>query len=499
MGIESYFGAPLISPDGTMMGLVSVMDDKLLNPDINIRPILKIFANRIALEMQRKREEEKLEGMTKQLTYQASHDALTGLINRREFEVRMKNSWNSAVNSQEHHALCYLDLDQFKIVNDTCGHLAGDELLKQLSIRLSSLIRGSDTIARLGGDEFGVLFLDCAMEQAEELSKTLLDSIRGFRFAWENNIFEVGASIGLVPINQNSRDIHALLQAADSACYVAKDLGRNRIHVYKENDFEIASRRGEMRWISEITKAFEKNNFLLYRQPIKSINSKSSSKEHYEILIRMKNENGGLSLPGSFISAAERYNLMYPLDKWVIEKTFSFISHQYKKDARSSCENILYAINLSGLSISNEDLPAFITSMSNEYDINPQTICFEITETAAITNFAQAITFIEHMKKEGFSFSLDDFGTGLCSYAYLKSLPVNYLKIDGHFISGINNDPMNRAIIESIVHISKVMKIETIAEWVDDKSILDELTLLGVDYVQGYHIGLPEPVPEYNK
>ncbi len=498
MGIDSYFGAPLISPSGKMMGLVSVMDDKPLNPDINIRPILRIFANRIALEMQRKEEEEELKGMSKQLTYQASHDALTGLINRREFETRMKNALDSAVNSQEHHVLCYLDLDQFKIVNDTCGHIAGDELLKQLAIRLASLVRGSDTIARLGGDEFGILFLDCTLKHAEKLSNNLLEATRGFRFTWKNNAFEIGASIGLVPITQNSHDIHTLLQAADSACYVAKDLGRNRIHVYREDDHEISSRKDEIRWISEISKAFEKNNFLLYRQIIKPVNSDPAAKEHYEILLRMKDHEGNLLLPGSFISAAERYNLMYSIDQWVIENSFSFIGQQYKKESGTISNNILYTINLSGLSISNEKLPYFITSMSNKYGINPETICFEITETAAITNFAQAVALIENMKKAGFLFALDDFGTGLCSYAYLRSLPVSYLKIDGRFISGLNYDVMNRAIIESIVHISEVMKVETIAEWVEDENILKELTLLGVNYVQGYHIGSPEPVPNYN-
>jgi diguanylate cyclase (GGDEF)-like protein len=497
MSIDSYFGSPLISPSGEIVGLVSVMDDKPLNPDINIRPILKIFANRLALEMQRKKEEEALQDMTKQLSYQATHDTLTGLINRREFEVRMKNAWNSAINSKEQHALCYMDLDQFKIVNDTCGHKAGDELLKQLAIRLASIVRGSDTISRLGGDEFGVLFLDCPMERAKSLSKALLDAIRSFQFIWGDNVFEIGASIGLVHINQNSRGIHELLQAADSACYVAKDLGRNRIHIYKEDDIAIASRKGEMRWISEIYKAFENDNFLLYRQPIKPINSNNSPKEQYEFLLRMKNDKNGIFLPGSFISAAERFNLMLPIDKWVIENCFSFINLHYSKEYRYDHNNILYSINLSGLSISNESLPGFIDSMTNKYEICPKTICFEITETAAITNFSQAVKFIEEMKQKGFSFALDDFGTGLCSYAYLRSLPVSYLKIDGRFISGIHDDPMNKAIIESIVHIAKVLQIQTIAEWVEDEDILNKLKKLNVDYVQGFGIDMVEPLPKY--
>jgi diguanylate cyclase (GGDEF)-like protein len=499
MGIDSYFGAPLISPNGKMIGLVSVMDKKPLDPDINIRPILKIFANRIALEMQRKSEEKELQGMAKQLSYQATHDALTGLTNRREFEVRMKNAWNSAINSKQQHALCYLDLDQFKIVNDTCGHQAGDELLKQLAIRLASIIRASDTISRLGGDEFGVLFLNCSIERADNFAKTLLDAIKSFRFIWGDTVFEIGASIGLVPINQDSRDIYELLQAADSACYVAKDSGRNRIHIYKEDDIAIASRKGEMRWIAKINKAFENNNFLLYRQRIKSINSTNSPKEHYEFLLRMKDGESNVLLPGSFISAAERFNLMYPIDKWVIENSFSFIEQHYSKDYRYGNNNILYAINLSGLSISNENLPDFINSMTKKYDICPKTICFEITETAAITNFSQAVIFLESMKLKGFSFALDDFGTGLCSYAYLRSLPVSYLKIDGRFISGLHNDPMDKAIIESIVHIANVLQIHTIAEWVEDEKILNELKIMNVNYAQGSGIDMVEQVPEFEQ
>ncbi len=497
MEIDSYFGAPLISPNGSMMGLVSVMHNNPLNPDLNLRPILKIYANRIALEMQRKREEEELQGMAKQMSYQASHDSLTGLINRREFEKRLKIAWDSAVSSQETHALCYLDLDQFKVVNDTCGHLAGDELLKQLAIRLASLVRGSDTISRLGGDEFGILFLDCPIDRAKALAETLLDAIKGFRFAWEDNVFEIGASIGLVPINQNSRDIYELLQAADSACYIAKDAGRNRIHVYQEDDSAVASHQGQMRWLTEINKALENDNFSLFRQHIKPINSDTAPTEHYEFLIRMNDPDGNLLLPGSFITAAERYNLMYPLDKWVIENAFLFINNNYTKEERLTYGTFLYTINLSGLSISNENLPDYIDSMLEKYEINPKNICFEITETAAITNYAQAVQFIENMKQKGFCFALDDFGTGLCSYAYLRSLPVNYLKIDGRFVSGMKDDPMNKAIIESIVHIANVMQVHTIAEWVEDSNILDELILLGVNYVQGYHIGHPEPLPKH--
>ena len=496
MNIDSYLGAPLISPSGLMMGLVSVMDIKPMAPDKNIQPILKIFANRIALEMQRKQEEEDLHVMTQQLSYQASHDVLTGLVNRREFEIRLKHALDTATNNNEQHGLCYLDLDQFKVVNDTCGHLAGDELLKQLSVILNKVIRGSDTLARLGGDEFGILFLDCPMERAEELANILLNTIREFRFVWENNVFEIGASVGLVPIDSTSLDIYELLQAADSACYVAKDMGRNRIHIYKKDDIAVASHQGEMRWVTEITRALDEGDFILYRQKIQSLDTSKPTVEHYEFLIRMKDDKGNIIMPGSFIKAAERYNLMFSIDRWVIENSFSFVNHHYPQN--NSLNNILYAINLSGLSIDNERLPEFIESMIEKYNISPQTICFEITETAAIKNFSQAIKFIENMKQKGFRFALDDFGTGLCSYAYLRNLPINYLKIDGRFVRGLIGDSMNRAIIESIVHIAKVMQVYTIAEWVEDENVYLELKDMGVDFVQGYHIGIPEEVPAMN-
>ena len=490
MGINSYLGAPLISPAGLMMGLISVMDTKPMKPDINIQPVLKIFANRIALEMQRKIEEEELHAMTQQLSYQSSHDVLTGLVNRREFENRMKAAWDTAINNNEQHSLCYLDLDQFKVVNDTCGHLAGDELLKQLAVILDKVVRGSDTLARLGGDEFGILLLDCSMGQAEERAKIILNAIREFRFVWENNAFEIGASIGLVPVDSMSRDIYEILQAADSACYVAKDMGRNRIHIYKKDDIAVASHQGEMRRVTEITRALDEDDFILYRQAIQSLDSSISNKECYEILIRMKDNKGETLLPESFISAAERYNLMYSIDQWVIENSFSFINECYLK--KNSFNNILYTINLSGLSVDNENLPDFINTMVKKYSIPPQMICFEITETAAVKNFSQAIKFIEVMKRKGFYFALDDFGTGLCSYEYLRNLPVNYLKIDGRFISGLLSDPMNRAIIESIVHIAKVMEIYTVAEWVENEETYSELKKMGVDFVQGHHIGIPE-------
>ena len=491
MGIDSYFGAPLISPDGLMLGLVSVMDTKPMNPEHGARQVLKVFANRIALEMQRKREEEELEGLTSQLTYQASHDALTGLINRREFEIRMKKAWMTTQKDDAYHAFCYLDLDQFKVINDTCGHVAGDELLKQLGLRLSSVVRENDTLARLGGDEFGILLLDCRIRRAEEIAKKLLETIKDFRFAWHDKVFEIGASIGLVPIQKDSVSVRELLQAADSACYVAKEKGRNRIHTYERDDEAVARHQGEMHWVTEIQRALHGGDIILYRQKIQPLNNDANDQGFYEVLVRIRSESGEILLPGQFIGAAERYSIMYELDQCVIEKSFSFIHSQCEGEIGSSSESVLYSINISGLSLGDERLSNFIESMIKKFNISPQWVCFEITETAAITNYSHARVFVDRMRRLGFSFALDDFGTGVCSYTYLKNLPVNYLKIDGNFVCELLNDPMNTAIVESIVHIAKAMDLKTIAEWVEDDEVCDELKRIGVNYVQGYHIGLP--------
>ncbi|MBF0265690.1 MAG: EAL domain-containing protein [Gammaproteobacteria bacterium] len=499
MGIESYFGAPLIAPNGKMMGLVSVMDEKSLYPDENLAPILQIFANRIAIEMQRKQEEEELHAMANQLSFQASHDSLTGLINRKEFEQRMLQVHESAVKQQAQHGLCYMDLDQFKIVNDTCGHMAGDELLKQLSINLKHATRSSDTLARLGGDEFGVIFYDCPINTSESLAEKLLNEVKDFRFSWKDKVFEIGVSIGLVPIDEHSLNVYDLLKAADSACYVAKDLGRNRIHIYSEDDKDIADRKGDLDWVTKIKHAIVEDRFILYRQPISSIKDENSPKKHYEILVRMLDEKGQILPPGSFIQTAERYNLIYELDCLVISKCFSFISKYYSKEEFGQCNQLLYSINLSGQSLSNKKMATFIEDKLSEYNINPYIICFEITETSAISNFTQALNFINSMKKIGCCFALDDFGTGVCSYAYLKNIPVNYLKIDGNFIKELSNEEMNKAIIESMVNIAGILQISTIAEWVEDKNQLDILKQLGVDLIQGYYIGKPEPLPELKK
>lgn len=483
MNIEGYFGAPLVTQAGDMIGLVSVMGDTELDPPEWAKPIIDIFAHRIAIEMDRKQAQEVLHTMADKMSYQATHDPLTDLINRREFESRLSIAMEKAANDGAHHALCYLDLDQFKVVNDTCGHLAGDELLKHLAAKIEAVIRDSDTIARLGGDEFGVLLQDCPLERALQISYKILATVREYRFRWDDKTFEIGVSVGLVPIDANSGSLVEIMSDADSACYVAKELGRNRVHVYTHDDTDLSRRKGEMQWVAKIPTAIEENRFCLYKQSI--VPTFENGHDGFaEILVRLQDDDDKLLQPVSFVNAAERYNLMPSIDRWVIENVFSYVS--------SHADGVQYCVNLSGTTLSDGSLTEFVSNTLEKYAIKPSQICFEITETAAITHIKLAKKLIRNLKQLGFSFALDDFGTGLSSYAYLKDLPVDYLKIDGNFVKGLDNNAANLAIVESINQIGHSMGIQTIAEWVESESACEELKRIGVDYVQGYWIERPQ-------
>ncbi len=429
-----------------------------------------------------------LRGLAKKVSYQATHDALTGLVNRREFERRLGLLLESARQEGKVHALCYIDLDQFKIVNDTCGHVAGDELLRQLTALLQGQVRERDTLARLGGDEFGVLLGDCPLAKAEVIADEMCRTVKEFRFVWQEKSFEIGASIGLVMIDSESRGTADLLSAADAACYVAKDKGRNRVYVYQPDDEELVARHGEMQWVSRINRAFEENRFQLYFQPIVPMQG-AEVLRHVEILLRMRDESGKLIFPMAFIPAAERFDLMPTIDRWVIRNVFSFC-------AASGRDDVVYAINLSGASLSDEGLVDFLREQFSKYEVKPSNISFEITETAAISNLGEAIQFISELKQLGCSFSLDDFGSGLSSFAYLKNLPVDFLKIDGGFVRGIVESPTDCAMVESINHIGHVMEIKTIAEFVENDEIYKCIKDLGIDYAQGYNIARPKPLKE---
>lgn len=429
-----------------------------------------------------------------ELSWQASHDALTGLINRREFEMQVAAVLASAKIDHSNHALLFLDLDQFKIVNDTCGHVAGDEFLRQLTALLQEKMRESDLLARLGGDEFGVLLRNCPVEQAHYLGDYLRQVVKDFRFVSDNHAFEIGASIGLAEINENSKSLTDILSAADRACYVAKEQGRNRVHFYQESDVVIVRRHGEMLWVSRLNEALEHHRFKLYSQSIMSLNGEQE--EHAEILIRMMDEHDELVLPGAFIPAAERYDLMPAIDRWVIETLFSHIDrkHTLSRTAQAPDRVPCYAVNLSGISLNDDLLLGFISKQFEKYAISPTQICFEITETAAIGNLAKAKHFMEEVKRMGCRFSLDDFGSGLSSFAYLKNLPVDFLKIDGSFIKDIATDAIDCAMVAAINQVGHVMGIKTIAEWVENDLILAKVQDIGIDYAQGYAVGRLQPL-----
>ena len=431
-----------------------------------------------------------LRGLEREMMRLAQHDALTGLINRREFEKRLQHCLTTAHEEARLHALFYLDLDEFKVVNDTCGHLAGDEMLKQVTGLLKARLRKTDTLARLGGDEFGVLLEDTELEDARKVGDSLRAEVRSFRFAWQERIFEIGVSIGLVPITGESLDMAQVLSAADAACYVAKESGRNRIHEYQPDDSALAERYGEMQWIHRIHKAFAEHRFFLYQQTIQPMRPDAKEPPLCEIFIRMIDEDGRIASPGAFIPAAERYHLIASIDRWVVHAAFVSLACRILSHGDETC----FAINLSGQSIGDEYFLEYVLEEMELTGVEPTRICFEITETAAVSNLTQAMRFIEVLRKFGCRFVLDDFGSGLSSFAYLKNLSVDFLKIDGAFVRDMVGSPVQRALVESIHQIGQVMGIRTIAESVENRQTLDVLREIGVDYVQGYGISLPEPL-----
>ena len=428
--------------------------------------------------------------MEKRLSFQATHDALTSLINRREFEIRLNQLIRNAQSENESHSVCFLDLDKFKIINDTSGHAAGDEFLKQISKIIQQSLRQNDVLSRLGGDEFGIILHSCSIPKAKLICNGIIKTIRETRFNWDNNSFESGASIGIAPITQLTTSISDVMSSVDAACYEAKDKGRNRIQVFEPNDADFVKHQNETSWIQKIKSAIDHNEFELFFQEIISLNPTNSTPKTIEILIRL-NLKGNIIAPDSFIPTAERYNMMPIIDEWVIENTFKFLN-EYKD---ITGDEVRVAINLSGQSLSEDNVLNLITKrLRKSKDVKKENVCFEITETAAIANLTRAVEFISTVKEMGCRFSLDDFGSGLSSFSYLKNMPIDNLKIDGIFIRDIMTDPINRAFVESIHNIGKMMGIKTTAEYVENEAILDCITEIGIDYAQGYHISKPAPV-----
>jgi len=424
-----------------------------------------------------------------QLSYQASHDTLTGLVNRREFENRLDRALASAREQSRHHAMMYLDLDQFKVVNDTCGHSAGDEFMRQISVVLQERLREGDTLARLGGDEFGVLVENCPIEHAVRIAETLRQTVADFHFIVNQRSFTVGVSIGLVNMADGTLTLTEVLSAGDAACYVAKEKGRNRVQLYHPKDTELALRHGEMEWVGRLQDALAAGRFVLYTQRVVPVGVGQRSTRMFELLVRMIDEEGEIVPPMAFIPAAERYNLMSQVDRWVTRTALTTMAaRRHPSREAETC-----IINLSGASIGDERFLDFIRDELLRTNAPVGSVCFEVTETAAIANLAKATRFITELKALGCLFSLDDFGSGMSSFGYLKHLPVDFLKIDGSFVRDMLTDPIDNAMVEAINQIGHVMGKRTIAEYVEHEGILERLRELGVDYAQGFGIAMPKP------
>lgn len=426
--------------------------------------------------------------LEEQLLHQASHDALTNLPNRREFGRLLRSVCGTTGITKGVHAVAYIDLDQFKIVNDTVGHRAGDQLLEQVSQLMANFVQHDECLARLGGDEFGFLFKRDSLSEIEQVAQQIIAALNEYRFTWETQIFAINASIGLVPFEPGKTTAAEIMTQADLACYSAKDNGRGRVHTHSHTNTELAKRKNELIMASSITNAMEENRFCLYCQPIVNLKAGNFTLSHLEILLRMKSHSGELLSPGTFIPAAERFDLMEALDRWVLRTTLKNMS-----TVLGSHRDIKVSINLSGKSLANVALLSYVEEQLEKNHVHPGSVCFELTETAAISNLNQADTFIQAMKSLGCEFALDDFGSGLSSFAYIKHFPVDYLKIDGSFVRDMIEDPTDKVMVSAINQMGHLLKMQTIAEFVESDDLIGELIEIGVDYAQGYGIATPEP------
>ncbi|MGE5088262.1 MAG: EAL domain-containing protein [Candidatus Levyibacteriota bacterium] len=426
------------------------------------------------------------------LAYLASHDPLTGLLNRREFERRVSMALVEAEHHAANHAVLYVDLDEFKLVNDTCGHAAGDELLRQVSAMLRPRLREGDTLARLGGDEFGVLLEHCAPEPAQLIAESMRKAISDFSFQWNQRSFRIGASVGVVDLADGPHTLAGVLSAADAACYMAKDKGRNRVQVYTPDSDEVTLRKGEMEWVSRIHHALANDQFCLYGQRVQDIHGDPEISPYTELLLRLRDANGELVPPTSFIPAAERYHLMSAIDRWVIATALGILARQRETGADASAIGVC-AINISGASIGDDGFLGFVQEQFIRFRVPHSWVCFEITETTAVASLSKAIEFMTALRGLGCRFALDDFGVGVSSFTYLKHLPVDYVKIDGSFVRDMLQDPVNHAMVEAIHRIGHIMGKKTIAESVETRDTLQAVGAIGIDYAQGFEIAPPTP------
>ena len=422
-----------------------------------------------------------------EIHFQATHDELTKLANRKEFNHRLAEAFNTAKDNHENHALCFLDLDKFKTVNDSCGHKAGDELLIQLTRIIKNNIRSHDTLARIGGDEFGLLLEGCSLEKAIEITEGIVSLIKNYTFNWQHKKLHVGVSIGLVMIDRNTQDIEKTLSQADIACYAAKDMGRNQVHIHGLDNGRFKKMHKELSWIAAINNPSNDNRFSLYLQTIENLQNKQTS-SMYEVLLRINDDEGSLTSPESYIPAAERFGLMKDVDYWVIEQTFKQLSNLYKNIA--NCDVCLF-INISANSLTNNQFSDFVIQQYKKYNISHDAVCLEISEAKAIKNINQTADMISALRKYNIKFALDDFGTGMSSFSYLKNLPVDYLKIDSNIVKNISHNTADKAMVAAINQIGKVMNIQTIAKHVENVFTLNQLKEIGIDYAQGFYLDKP--------
>ena len=428
-----------------------------------------------------------------EIQHQATHDTLTQLINRKEFEQRLGYAIEKAQKDDSEHCMCFMDLDQFKIINDTCGHKAGDQLLIEVTQLLEKNIRDNDTLGRLGGDEFGLLLESCNLEKAVEIAEGVIRLVRNYDFEWNNRIFHIGVSIGLVDITNKSENVTSTMSEADMACYIAKDMGRNRVYIHELHDEHVKKIHKELSWVANIEESLKNNRFILYTQPIVAIDEKADSRQLYEVLLRLKDDEGRDISPGEYIPAAERFGMMRAVDIWVVTESIKTIEVMNKSDLT---EIPLLFVNLSANSIIDKTFCDEVLTLLKTHNIPAESICFEITETAAIKNIHHAIEFMRQLKEVHCLFALDDFGTGMSSFAYLKNMPVDYLKIDGSFVNKMDLNTIDQAMVASINQIGQVMGMRTIAEHVENEAILQSLKEIGVTYGQGFYIRKPFPLHE---
>jgi diguanylate cyclase (GGDEF)-like protein/PAS domain S-box-containing protein len=431
-----------------------------------------------------------LRGLARQMSYQATHDALTGLVNRREFERRLEEATESGHRGEGQHVLCYLDLDRFKVVNDTSGHLAGDSMLREVAKVLRDAVRDSDTVARLGGDEFGVLLIGCPLDKARQIADDVCRAVGDYRFVWKDKIFNIGVSIGLVEISRESGTLEELLAAADSACYVAKKQGSGRVAVYSARDEALARHTGEIQWLQRLQSALKENRFQLYHQPIVPAHGTNGGGPAMEVLVRLQDEAGHEVPPSEFVRAAERYRLMGLVDRWVVQTTLAALG----RGAIQIPPNRGVAINISGETLGDLQFLEFVVECLDSTGVAPAQICFEISESAVVANLDHARRFVGVLHGMGCQFALDDFGSGVGSFSNLKNLPMDYLKIDGSFMRNLAADSVNQAMVTAMIKLARTLNFKVIAEQVEDAAALDAVRRMGVDYVQGYAVGRPQPL-----